>query len=54
MIDDPILNFIIGVCIVATLSLAWISGKVDVASDCRKMGMTIIGGNVFECKEKEK
>ena len=54
MTDDPFLSFVIGVCAVLVLGLAWIVGKADVANDCRTMGVTNIGGTVFECKEKNK
>jgi hypothetical protein len=35
------------------LLLVFFSGKIDVAQDCHAMGMTKIGGTVFECKAKE-
>lgn len=46
------MNFVIGICIVAGLGVVWGIAKVDVASDCRSMGMTKISDTVFECKEK--
>ena len=53
MTDDPFLNFTICAGVVAILlTLVFIVGKADVANDCRLMGMTNIGGTVFECKEK--
>ena len=52
MTDDGFLNFVMGICIAAGLGLVWCFAKVDVASDCRSMGMTKISDTVFECKEK--
>ena len=52
--SDGFLVFIVGGCAIFVCSLFWVLGKADIASDCRKMGMTSFAGAVFKCEEVKK